>query len=144
MPQRVCFGFARFTGVGPRNAPGRGALGRFGIRPVIGTAAVDPAIYSLPLPGDIAGNEQVQEDAASFFSNVSIYPQGYDPHGGPEPPFTLSDFITPLARMDVRGPVPTIDVYRFSSDAAARQITGIYFTIIVQPARITCPQGFVE
>ncbi len=144
-----CFGYARFTGVGPGQAPGRGALYEYGVRGArSGTVAIDPKDFGLPFPEGPQGatvREQTKATLASYASQITVTSLGPLVEGAPTAPYTVSDIVDIGLR--TRGSAKAaIDVYRFPTNSLARQFTGTYPTLITFPSEspLDCPPGFVR
>jgi RHS repeat-associated protein len=147
--RRTCTGIARFSAIGPLQARGVGALG---VHPGSGTVAISPAIFGLPFPEPAPGQrlaleqlrqrEQTQRILGQIADRIIIQPQGLRLHGGPVPPYTVSD----IGDLNIRrSPIPRFDIYRFPTLPAARQfgIQDVQTTITI-PTSLTCPPGFTE
>ncbi len=150
--RRTCVGIGRFSAIGPDQALGPGALAAFGIRPRPGTVAINPAIFGIPFPEPAPGEdltreqirqrEQAQRMLAQAAEQITIMPEGLRLHGGPGPPFAVSDIGDVIVR---RAPRPQFDIYRFPSQEAARRfgIQEVRTTIVI-PTILRCPPGFRE
>jgi uncharacterized protein RhaS with RHS repeats len=147
-----CFGVAFFTAVTNAQAPA-GALKSRGIPAKNGTVAVDPRDFGVPYPrgqNDSAndGRIAIQDMLAYEYPSLVVIPadgSGIAPPAAPKPPYPVSDIIDPRVLNHPRS-VPTIDIYRVPTNAAANKLTGLHYTWILFPAcsPFECPAGFVK
>jgi RHS repeat-associated protein len=147
-----CFGVAYFTAVRNDQAPA-GALRPYGIPAKTGTVAVDPRDFGLPYPRGNSrsaneGKAAIQALLAYEYPGLVVIPgdgSGITPPDAPNPPYPVSDIIDPRVLNHPRS-VPTIDIYRVPTNAAANKLTGLHYTWILFPAGspFDCPAGFVK
>jgi RHS repeat-associated protein len=146
---RRCVGRARFSAVGPDDAPDEGAMAHCRRNPVapppVGTApsmacvAIDPRIFGLPYSRGARGRTQCA--LAAIADQITITPIGL--RGGPGSPFTVCDIGDVNIRRRRR--TPRFDIYRFPTQEEAEEfgIQTVPVTISI-PLSLRCPRNFQE
>ena len=136
------------TGIGPRQAPGRGAFS--GRRPTVGQVAIEPQNFGIPYDTMAERNAAQSRAVASVVRRIRIYPNfGTNtaplPRGTPQTPRGLPSG-GPYSPADTISPRPSgnaIDLYRYGSMRNANASTRITMPTIFIPINnvgVRCPQ----
>ncbi|MBB5356836.1 RHS repeat-associated protein [Rhodanobacter sp. ANJX3] len=138
---KTCVGYAKYSGIGPKQALSSGALG---IPPQPGSVALSPAAFGLPY-GTIADRTASQAALVNAMGSVTIQATGLNMgQGGPSSStFTIGD----VGDKNVRNSgTVRFDIYRFNSNANANSFgkQTAYTTISGLPDSFSCPPGFQE
>ncbi len=151
---RECVGPATFSSVGPGQAPSGGALAPFGVPGhVSGGVAVSPTAFGLAFPEASPGQPltqaqmgqrvAAQRTLAAAASQTQINPVGLNlSHGGPAPPYAISDIGDIHIRSDSGA---RFDIYGFTTLQSALQfgIQTVWTTMGI-PGSLNCPPGMIE